>query len=327
MTEIITTTNNLELMRNTVANTDMYDLYTNTLTEGTKLNYVSAIKDFFGVYDLRDITIPMLQSVDTSIANQWAHDQLELGLAKSTINRKLSAMQSLYKFLCRRDIGIMNYNPFTQDEGSIRFKNAQRDYSDKRVLSADEIKAMLNLAKKDRTSLGLRDLIILQLLSTTGMRRAELCGIKLGDFQIVGDKIAIRITGKGEKRRLAVVTKKIMDLIKEYVERRELTMRDTDEPLIISHSSNTDSHAHVTTQTINRVVKKYAKACGIDESTISCHCFRATFATIGYGDLGYSADELKELMGHSSSNTTRMYIKTVKMLKNNPAEQLEGMFE
>lgn len=327
MNELINVKNRIEVMNNEIANTNIYELYTNTLTSGTKLNYISTIRDFFGVKDLNEITPTMLRGVTSHTANLWASQQLEQGLAKSTINRKLSAMRSLYSFLCRRDVAIVEYNPFDKAEGSLRFKNAQRDYSDKRVLSPEEIKQMIALAKKDNSILGLRDTIIIQLLATTGMRRAELCGISLGDFQVVGDKITIRIVGKGDKRRLVVVTKGIMKLINEYVDIRGLTMKDSNEPLIASHSSNADVHAHVNTQTINRTVKKYAKAIGLDESTISCHCFRATFATLGYGELGYSADELRELMGHSSQSTTQMYIKTVRMLKNNPADELGKMFE
>lgn len=323
-------TTNRELimsMQGEVEQSNIYDLYTNTLTKLTKLNYISTIKNFFGVSDLSQITVQDIQSITPDVANVWAHRQLAEGIAKSTINRKLSALHSFYKFLCRRNVGIMSYNPFDTAEGCVRFKNATKDYSDKRVLTPEEVRRMFKLAAKEGDLIGKRDLLVLQLLATTGMRRAEVCSIKLGDIQKLSGKNIIHITGKGDRKRFVVLTEHILTIIKDYLELRGVTFADKHLPLIVSHSSNGDVTRHVDTTTIYRIVKKYASKAGIDESTISPHCFRATFATISYSDLDMSADELRELMGHSSQATTQKYIKSVKMLDNSPAERLGSMFE
>lgn len=310
-----------------VEQSNIYDLYTNTLTPLTKLSYISTIKNFFGVSDLSQITIEDMQSVTTDMVNVWANRQLAEGIAKSTINRKLSAMYSFYKFLCRRNVGIMSYNPFSTDEGCIRFKNATKDYSDKRVLTPEEVRTMFKLASKEGGIIGTRDLLVLQLLATTGMRRAEVCGIKIGDIQMLNGKHIINITGKGDKRRIIMLTDHIWVLINDYLDMRGVTLQDKQLPLIISHSYNADPTRHIDTNTVYRIVKKYAEKAGIDSSTISPHCFRATYATIGYGDLGMNLDTLQELMGHSSQATTRRYAKTFKMIDNNPAEKLGAMFD
>ena len=322
--------NNTELMtsvKGEVAQANIYDLYTNTLTPLTKVNYVSTIKSFFGVHDLSQITVEDMQSITPDVVNAWANRQYAEGIAKSTINRKLSAMYSFYKFLCRRNVGIMSYNPFATDEGAIRFKNATKDYSDKRVLTADEVRAMFKLAHKEGGIIGTRDLLVLQLLATTGMRRAEVCSIKIGDIQTLNGKYIVNITGKGDKKRIIMITDHIWVLIERYMEMRHVTLKDRMLPLIVSHSSNADPAKHLDTTTIYRIVKKYAAKAGIDESTISPHCFRATYATLAYGELGSTKDELQELMGHTSVATTSRYIKTLNMLKNSPAEKLESMFE
>lgn len=310
-----------------VEQSNIYDLYTNTLTPATKRSYVSTIKNFFGVSDLSLITIEDMQSVTTDMVNIWANRQLAEGIAKSTINRKLSAMYNFYKFLCRRNIGIMTYNPFSTEEGCIRFKNASRDYSDKRVLTSEEVRSMFKLAVKEGGIIGTRDLLVLQLLATTGMRRAELCSIELGNIQMVNGKHIINITGKGDKRRIIMLTDHIWLLIKDYLDMRGVTLQDKKLPLIISHSSNADPTHHIDTNTVYRIVKKYAEKAGIDSSTISPHCFRATYASLSYAKLGASADELRELMGHSSQSTTQRYIKLQRMIDNNPAEKLGAMFD
>lgn len=324
---MINSTELMNITKGELSQIDVCDLYTNTLTPLTKMNYISTIKDFFGVHDLSEITIEQIQSVTPDVANTWAHKQLAKGNAMSTINRKLSALHSFYQFLCRRNVGIMNYNPLSTSEGAIRFKNATRDYSDKRVLNQDEIVKMFKSAAKEGDIKSKRDLLVLQLLATTGMRRAELCGIKIGDITTMSGKHIAQITGKGNKQRFIVIADHIYELIKEYLNLRNVSFKDKDLPLIISHSSNADPTKHVDTVTIYRIVKKHADQAGVDASTISAHSFRTTFATKAYGDLGYDMDTLRELMGHSSSATTRRYAKTVKMLENNPAEELANMYK
>lgn len=326
MNELTRLETGLTTMQHEVAQMNPYDLYTNTLTPMTKKNYISTIKGFFGVEDLSQITIDMLQSVTPEIVNLWANKQLEEGVAKSTINNKLSGLQNFYKFLCRRNIGIMSYNPFETSQGAIRFKNASKDYSDKRILSSKEMKKIFKEAEKEGGIIGARDLLVLELLATTGMRRAELCSIKIGDITTnMGTKL-IQITGKGNKKRIVVISETVDVLIKNYLKLRGVSYQDKELPLIISHSSNADPTEHVTTMTIYRIVKKYADKAGLDADTISPHCMRATFATTSYGELGMDSDTIRELMGHTSQTTTQKYIKALRMVKTNPANKLDKMF-
>ena len=127
---------------NTIATVNIEDKYTNTLSPETKRAYTQAIQEFFGK-QLSEITVNDMQSVTPDHANQYALALENKGLTHATINRKLSALHSFYQFLCRRSVAIMNYNPFSTDEGSIRFKNAQKDYSDKKALTPEEVKKVL----------------------------------------------------------------------------------------------------------------------------------------------------------------------------------------
>lgn len=314
-------------MQNEVSQMDLCDLYTNTLSPLTKMNYISTIKSFFGVSDLSHIKIEDMQAVTPEIANVWAHRQLAEGNAKSTINRKLSAMSNFYDFLCRRNVGIMTYNPFSPKQGCLRFKNTTKNYSDKKTLTSEEMHKMFKLAAKEGGIIGTRDLLVLQLLATTGMRRAELCSIKLGDISITSGKHIVSITGKGDKTRIIVIADHVYELIKKYMNLRSVTLRDKSLPLIISHSSNADPTKHVDTTTIYRIVKKYAEKAGLDASAIAPHNMRHTFATTAYSEFGYTRDELQSLLGHSSVATTQRYLKQVDMIKNSPADKLADLYK
>lgn len=317
--------NNILVQGNTqLATVNVKEMFTNTLGKETKRAYVQAIKEFFGK-DLCDITIEDMQAVTPEMANQYAMNLLNNGLKRTSINRKLSALHSFYKFLCRRSVGIMTYNPFDSDEGCIRFKNAQKNYIAKRALVTDEVKTMFDLAKMDNSIIGVRDLLVLELLATTGMRRAEICEIKIGDIQLTQGVYAINIVGKGSKERIIVASNEVMGIINKYMNMRGITTKDKDEYLLVSHANRKSGSGKVSTNMIYRIVKHYAELADIDPDTISPHTLRHTFATQCIG-MGTPIQDVQQLMGHASINTTELYNHSFNIINNNPAEKLTSMY-
>lgn len=317
--------NNILVQENTQLETvNVEEMFTNTLGKETKRAYVQAIKEFFGK-DLCNITIEDMQAVTPEMANKYAMNLLNNGLKRTSINRKLSALHSFYKFLCRRSVGIMTYNPFDSDEGCIRFKNAQKNYIAKRALVTDEVKTMFDLAKMDNSIIGVRDLLVLELLATTGMRRAEVCEIKIGDIQLTQGVYAINIVGKGNKERIIVASNEVMGIINKYMNMRGITMKDKDEYLLVSHANRKSGSGKVSTNMIYRIVKHYAELADIDPDTISPHTLRHTFATQCIG-MGTPIQDVQQLMGHASINTTELYNHSFNIINNNPAEKLTSMY-
>ena len=317
--------NNILVQGNTQLETvNVEEMFTNTLGKETKRAYVQAIKEFFGK-DLCNITIEDMQAVTPEMANKYAMNLLNNGLKRTSINRKLSALHSFYKFLCRRSVGIMTYNPFDSDEGCIRFKNAQKNYIAKRALVTDEVKTMFDLAKMDESIIGVRDLLVLELLATTGMRRAEICEIKIGDIQLTQGVYAINIVGKGNKERIIVASNEVMGIINKYMNMRGITMKDKDEYLLVSHANRKSGSGKVSTNMIYRIVKHYAELADIDPDTISPHTLRHTFATQCIG-MGTPIQDVQQLMGHASINTTELYNHSFNIINNNPAEKLTSMY-
>lgn len=301
------------------------DMYTKTLTKETKRSYMQTIKEFFGVNELNEVSIQDMQSVTPDTVNEYAHRLLKKGLKPATVNKKLSALQSFYSFLCRRAVGVMTYNPCSTNEGAIRFKNAAKQYSDKRALTPSEVKGMIEATKYTEGLAGIRDRIIIELLATTGMRRAELCSIKLGDIKVDSGKKIIEIIGKGDKPRIIVLSSHISELIDKYVAGRELTYKDVDMPLITSHGNRGDSTKPITKNSVYRIIKQYAKYSGLDETTISPHCLRHTYATQCI-EMGIELQDVKDLMAHSSINTTLRYNHSYNVIKNNPADKLYDLY-
>lgn len=306
--------------------------YSRTLSDETKRTYITAIKDFFGVEDLNDISVEDMQSVTPFMANDWAEHLLSIGNSKATINKKLGALHNFYEFLCRRSVGIMTYNPFSTKEGCIRYKNAAKAYSDRRALTATEVNKILSAVEKPDDILSskyisyLRDLIVIQMLVTTGMRREELAEAKIGDICINSGKRVIRIIGKGDKFRFAVIPDPVMENIEEYMELRGLAYRDEGHPLITSHSRRVKTETFVNAMTIYRIVKKYAESSGVSiDGDITPHNMRHTFATTSL-DMGADIADVQDMMGHSSINTTRRYDHLNRVIKHSTCEALSKMY-
>lgn len=329
MNDMITITNNLAVQ---VLTQDVVTKYTNTLTSETLKGYMSTYRNFFGTQDLANVSVALIQSITPDIANAWAKQKVEDGLSEQTVNKKLSSLQSLYKFFCRRNIGIMSYNPFDTDEGCIRFKNAGHSYSTRIALTPEQISDIVggiqteNFDTENDELIAKRDYLVLAILISAGLRQAELRSIKIGDIQFVEGKHLIEVTGKGNKKRLMVLADSIKDKIDDYVIMRGLDYdEDFDAPLIISHSRNSNPNAPVSDKTIERIIKKYAKLADVDPKLVSPHVMRHTFCT-ELLRMGTNIEDVADMMGHANTRTTRRYDHIVRTVENSRSEALVSRF-
>jgi integrase/recombinase XerC len=151
--------------------------------------------------------------------------------------------------------------------------------------------------------LGLRDLAILEVLYSCGIRVSELAGLNLSSIDF--DQRLVKVLGKGNKERIVPIGRKALRAIQDCVEAtlplRKKTQRDPqDEPLFINFRGG-----RLTTRSIGRVVKKYASQCGL-MTEITPHSLRHTFAT-HLLDGGADLRSVQELLGHVSLSTTQKY--------------------
>lgn len=302
---------------------DATERYTGSLSYNTRRAYEKDVREFFGIQSLSELTMEQIQSVNVASANQHREKLLAEGKALSTINRALTALSKFYSVLSRKEISIMDYNPFDTKEGTSRMKQNKR-YSDTRSLSTEEVRSLVKITMEGSDIVALRNRIIVLLLATTGMRRAELVNIKVKDIVKMYGENVIKITGKGDKERLVKVSGTLMTFITKYITDLELKPEDH---LLQRHTSNGYSFSRkgITTQTIYDVVKDIADKAGIGADDVSPHCLRHTFVTEAL-ELGLPLQDVGDMAGHADLSTTRRYDHTRRVIKNNPADQLEQMF-
>lgn len=221
-------------------------------------------------------------------------------LQAATVRRKLSAVASLFDYLCE-----CNAVPFNPADG-VKRPNQGTNEGKSPALGDEQAKAILDAPAPD-TIKGLRDRAILSVLLFHGLRRAELCALSVGDLQSRRGVVQFCVQGKGGKIRFLPVHPHSSQRINEYLERAghgdnpdnalfrpvKNSVGGLEEPLT-GHGVYKD------------VVRKYARALGLEASAVCVHGLRATAAT---NALDHEADiaKVQEWLGHASISTTRLY--------------------
>lgn len=207
-----------------------------------------------------------------------------------TINRKISSLNTYYKYLMK--LGYAEKNP-------VRQLHAQRLPERLPVyLKETETQCLLEELQFDQGFKGFTDRLICELLYATGMRRNELQQLKETDIEWGLNQI--RILGKGNKERLVPVSHALLDTFRDYMaEKRKLETYD--EQYLLNLGNGTQLYAGY----IYRTVTKY-----LGETTTltkkSPHVLRHTFATHLLNN-GANIQAIKDLLGHSSLAATQIY--------------------
>jgi integrase/recombinase XerC/integrase/recombinase XerD len=172
-----------------------------------------------------------------------------------------------------------------------------------------------------------RDRAVLNLMVRTGLRCIEVTRANVEDIQYKSGKRVLVIQGKGrlDKDRLVVLTDKSYGPIEEYLRTRGRV--NSGEPLFTS-SSNNSKGERLTTRSISKIAKDRLNEIGLTGRTFSAHGLRHTAGTNGLR-AGLSLDRVAGLLGHSSTETTKMYVSyglEEDRIKNAPEEVIDTLY-
>ncbi len=154
-----------------------------------------------------------------------------------------------------------------------------------------------------RTTPGQRDLAILELFYSSGLRLSELTGLNLLDLDLLGDQVKVR--GKGRKERLVPLGSRASRVLRRYLETRQrLASRPgADRQAVFLNPRG----RRLTPRSVQRIVHRAYEAIGVDG--LKTHSLRHTFAT-HLLDAGADLRAVQELLGHASLSTTQIYTHT-----------------
>lgn len=219
----------------------------------------------------------------------WLHEQ---SYAKSTIARRLAAVRSFGKFLCRQ--GVLSANPAKGLRGPRQEKKLPH------FLTVADVQKLLT-APPDTDWAGRRDRAILETLYSAGVRVSELVGLDLADADLNDGVVTVR--GKGKKERLALLGPAAVAAVNLWLPDRAAIVERTgkDTPAIYLNKDG----GRLTTRSVGRLLAKYLQQAGLDPRT-SPHTLRHSFATHML-DAGADIRGVQELLGHKSLHTTQVY--------------------
>jgi integrase/recombinase XerC len=249
----------------------------------------------------------------------WLHEQ---GYAKTTVARRLAAVRSWLKFLCRQ--GMLTAN------AAAGLRGPKQDKKLPHFLSEADLERLLAAPPADGP-LGIRDRAILETLYSAGLRVSELVGLNIDDLD---DGLAT-VRGKGKRERLVILGNAARASLQTWLDARPKILpqartraseragskrsplpsgekgrgegASTPAPLAPHHTPLFLNRrgGRLTTRSVARLLEKYLKQAGLDPRT-SPHTLRHSFAT-HLLDRGADIRSVQELLGHRSLTTTQIY--------------------
>ncbi len=231
---------------------------------------------------IKDATYPLIRT--------WLSALLDEHLSSRTVNRKMAAVKSFYKYLLITE--QLDHHPLAQHKSLKVSSKIQIPFS------KSEVEAILNSNYDSSDFESLRDVLIIELFYATGIRRAELINLKLDDFNVSSK--TIKVLGKRNKERIIPMLSSVERRVEEYILlRAEFNVSGCDEFFL------TKKGAKLYPGLVYRIIKSYFSNVSKKVKT-SPHILRHSFAT-HLIDEGADLNVVKELLGHSSLASTQVY--------------------
>jgi len=256
------------------------------LSNNTANSYLRDLKKFSDFVER--LNISKYSEITDDICSAWIGDLFSKKINPRSIQRHISSAKGFFKFLKKNN--VVNSSPFELITAPKTPNNLPE------VLSPEDVEQLLNF--KPTSVVEIRDLAIIELIYSSGLRVSETVSIDLNDFE--EDMSFLRILGKGSKTRLVPVGKYAKSAINEWLIERNKIINSTDALFLNLRGKR------ISIRSVQLRLRKMALKQGL--APIHPHMLRHSFATHmleSSGDLR----TIQELLGHSSLSTTQIYTK------------------
>jgi len=249
----------------------------------TILNYRLDLEDF-----KKFIAGTDLEKVDYLALRKYLAALKEKNLGSRSVNRRLSALRSFFRFLVRD--GYLKTNPI------LILSSPKLEKHLPSFMTEEEVAKLIEsaFARDEKDEQGLRDRAILETFYSTGLRISELVGINLQDIDFISG--IIKVMGKGRKERIVPVGEAAISTIRKYLDKR----KKQEDALFLNKNGK-----RIGARGVRDIVEKYILRAGI-KGMVSAHTFRHSFAT-HLLNRGADLRTVQELLGHANLSTTQIY--------------------
>ena len=268
----------------------------------TVKNYGDDLRAFYVFFKSLDDHLSW-QSVDADIVRDWMESMMDKGNNATSVNRRLSALRSFYRFALSRH--LVDRDPAHNIEGPKTNKPLPQ------FLKESEMNRLLDDMEWGNSFNNVRARTIIIVFYETGIRLSELIG--LDDVSIDMETCEIKVTGKGDKQRVVPFGSEMLSALKDYVAVRDSSVIRNCEAFFV-----TDKGARMRPDTVRAEVSRCLSAVSTLKKK-SPHVLRHTFATAMLNN-GAGIESVRKLLGHESASTTEIYTHTT-------FEQLKRVYE
>ncbi|APY12736.1 integrase [Seonamhaeicola sp. S2-3] len=231
-----------------------------------------------------------INNVNYSQIRSWIVSMVENGVSNRSINRKVSALNTYYKFLLK--VGDIKINPLAKHKALKTSKKVQVPFSEKEIIAVID-----DFNENDFE--GIRDKLIVELFYSTGIRRIELVNLKLSSIDF--DNKTLKVLGKRNKERMVPLLYSVQQTMRKYIEIRQKleNIKDTNSLFL------TKKGVKIYETLVYRIINNYFSKAS-SKVKRSPHILRHSFATHLLNQ-GADINAVKELLGHSSLAATQIY--------------------
>lgn len=252
--------------------------------------YSKDIQRFFDFVS-KEYQLKSLLAVNYSMVRSWIVNLVDSGISNSSINRKISSLKTYYKFLLKTS--QISETPLAKHRALKVAKKIQIPFSQTEV---EDVLELFDHANDFQT---LRDKLIVELFYSTGIRRAELIGLRLSDVSEV--QKTIKVLGKRNKERIIPLLPSVLSTIARYkIFRAALPSLGASKILLVTSKGNA-----IYETLVYRVITRYFSEISLKVKK-SPHILRHSFATHLLSQ-GAELTAVKELLGHASLASTQVY--------------------
>ena len=281
-----------------------YIQFEKRFSQNTIIAYTKDLSQFstyiLSVYQIREI-----EKSDFQVIRSWIVYLVGESVSSVTINRKLSALKSFFRYLLKE--GVIRENPMLK---------IIAPKSNKRLpefVGKDNMESLFRDIEFDEGFAGSRDKLIIEMLYFTGMRLSELINLKDTDIDIHSQRI--KVLGKRNKERIIPFSLVLQNSIESYIKIREKDIIHVEQnPYFFVTQKGNKLYEKLVYRTVNSYLGKV--------STLrkkSPHVLRHTFATHMLNN-GADLNAIKELLGHANLAATQIYT-------HNTIDQLKSIYK
>ena len=258
----------------------------------TAVTYCASLVDLKKFFSRVDDQINW-ETLDKDVIRRWMMSEIERGVTARTLNRKMSAVRSFYRYLLRME--RVKVDP------TATLKNPKAEKRLPTFLGEQEMDRLFDEITFGEGYEAERDRLILLTFYSTGIRISELLHLKTSDVDLSAREL--KVLGKRNKQRIVPFGQELAEAFRAFFKLRNQEVHPDTEDVFLRPNGKQMSDLEV-----RNVVKKYL-SCVTTQQKRSPHVLRHTYATVMLNN-GADLQAVKELLGHESVSTTEVYTHT-----------------